>query len=137
MTDCVVTVPKNFTHPCAPDKKGLAAWANEGDPAGSPESGIEWEFTTWGARPNCAPGDRLYIVCENRLRGYAPLVRVDYDAGEIAFIRRGGAVAVTIDERIQGFRSWRYRWWDRSVERPFPDWRAGIGGPTDKAGDVV
>ena len=123
MSDCVVTVPKNFTHPDAPGKKGLAAWVAEGQLPGDPESRIEWEFTTWGSRPCCYPGDRLYIVCEGRLRGYAPIVRVECDAGRIVFVRWGDAVAVTIDERIRGFQGWRYRWWFREKERPFPDWR--------------
>lgn len=134
MTDCVVTVPKNFTHPCAPGLKGLAAWVNEGDPAGAPWSGLDWEFSTWGPRPDCQPGDRLYIVCEGRLRGYAPIVRVRFspvrgEVGYVSFIRRGDAVAVTIDEHIQGFRGWRKRWWDRANERPFPEWKES-GTPT-------
>jgi hypothetical protein len=32
------------------------------------------------------------------------------------------AEAVTIEEYIRGFRGWRYRWWDYSAERPFPEW---------------
>ena len=34
-----------------------------------------------------------------------------------------GTWACTIDEPISGFRGLRKRWWDRSIERPFPDWR--------------
>lgn len=130
MSDCVVTVPLNFTHPCAPGLKGLDAWIAEGDAAGEPETGQEWWFTTYGPIPVFVPGDRLYVVCENRLRGYAPLTGVMYDESRvrhgqapIAFIRRGGAVAVTIPERITGFRGYRTRWWDRADEVPFPDWR--------------
>lgn len=37
--------------------------------------------------------------------------------------RRGDAVAVTVDEPIPGFRGWRRRWWDRAIEKPFPEWR--------------
>jgi hypothetical protein len=48
MSDVVVTVPKNFTHPSAPGKRGLAAWLAEGDPPGSEWSGTEWMFTTYG-----------------------------------------------------------------------------------------
>ena len=130
MSDCVVTVPQNFTHPDAPGLRGLDAWAAEGDAAGEPESGQEWWFTTYGPLPVFVPGDRLYIVCEGRLRGYSPLTAVYYDESRlrngqapIAFVRRGGAVAVTIPEPIVGFRGWRARWWDRSIEVPFPDWR--------------
>lgn len=130
MSDYVVTVPKAFTHPDAPGKRGLAAWIAEGDAAGEPDSGTEWWFETWGPLPSIDQDSRLYIVCEGRLRGYAPIVRVMYDEASarngqshLAFIRRGGAVAVTIDEPITGFRGVRRRWWDRVVERPFPDWR--------------
>lgn len=130
MCDVVVTVPKNFTHPCAPNKRGLAAWIAEGDAAGDASTGQEWWFTTYGPIPTFALGDRCYIVCEGRLRGYAPLVDVRYDQdgfrngqAPIAFIRKGGAVAVTINEPIQGFRGWRARWWDRKDEIPFPNWR--------------
>ena len=130
MSDCVVTVPMNFTWPGAPGLRGLDAWAAEGDLAGEPESGREWYFTSYGTLPVFVPGDRLYIVCEGRLRGYALLVNVFYDESKfrhgqapIAFVRRGGAVAVTIPARIAGFRGWRRRWWDRQDELPFPDWR--------------
>lgn len=130
MSDVVVTVPKNFTHPAAPGKRGLAAWIAEGDAAGDAYSGQEWWFTTYGPLPYCQPGERVYIVCEGRLRGYAPLIRAMFDESRvrngcapIAFIRGGDVVAVTIDEPIQGFRGWRARWWDRADERPFPDWK--------------
>ncbi len=126
MSDVCLTVPKNFRYHNAPGRIGLAAWAAEGDLPGQPESGIEWEFTTWGQRPDIVPGDRVYIVCEGRLRGYAPLTRLYADkrggAYCLSFIRRGGAVAVTIPTPIIGFRGWRYRWWDRAEEVPFRDW---------------
>src|SRR6185369_461133 len=118
MCDVVVTVPKNFTHPRAPGMKGLAAWVAEGDAAGEPYSGQEWMFTTYGPLPVFIPGDRCYIICEGRLRGYSPLTNVLYDSSRfrngqapIAFVRRGEAVAVTIAEPITGFRGWRARWW--------------------------
>lgn len=134
MSDYVVTVPKSFTHPDAPGKRGLAAWIAEGDAApahgAGADSDTEWWFETYGPLPIITTDSRLYIVCEGRLRGYAPIVRVMYDEASVrcgqshlAFIRRGGAVAVTIDELITGFRGVRRRWWDRSIERPFPDWR--------------
>lgn len=130
MSDVVVTVPKTFTHPAAPGLRGLAAWIAEGDPAGEPHSGQEWMFTTYGPLPVIQPGERVYVVCEGRLRGYAPLIRCLYDQNSyrrgqarIAFVRGGDAVAVTIDEPIQGFRGYRLRWWDRDRERPFPDWK--------------
>jgi hypothetical protein len=125
MADVVVTVPKNFTHPSAPGKRGLAAWLAEGDPAGSEWSGQEWWFTTYGPQPEIQPGERVYVVCEGRLVGYAPLVALKVcreewrnGCGPVAFIRRGDAVACTIDKPITGFRGWRYRWWNREEERP-------------------
>lgn len=130
MCDVVVTVPKNFTHPCAPGLRGLLAWIAEGDPAGEPWSGTEWEFTTYGPIPNFIKGDRCYVVCEGKLRGYAPMLRVMYDPSRLrggqaplCFVRGGGAVAVTIPQQIVGFRGWRQRWWDRAIETPFPDWK--------------
>ena len=38
-------------------------------------------------------------------------------------VRHGGAVAVSLPEYIQGFRGYRYRWWDYDQERPFPQWQ--------------
>lgn len=111
--DVVVTVPKTF---------GLAEWIAEGDAAGEPWSGEEWHFYI-GLAPKIEPGERVYVVCNGKLRGYAPLVRVEYGAERTALVRHGGAVAVTIDEYIQGFRGFRYRWWDTASEKPFPDWR--------------
>jgi len=118
--DVVVTVPKNFTHPSAPGKKGLAAWLAEGDPPGSEWSGDEWEFSTWGPTPDIKPGERVYVVCEGRLVGYAPLTELVAGGGwgTVVFVRGGGAVACTIPEPVTGFRGWRYRWWDRSAEVP-------------------
>ena len=130
MTDVVVTVPKNFTHPDAPGKHGLAAWIAEGDAAGDSETGQDWWFTTYGVLPVFQPGCRLYIVCEDRIRGYAPIKEIFYDTERVrngkaplAFVRKGCAVAVTIDEKITGFRGYRRRWWNRSDEVDFHDWK--------------
>ena len=115
--DVVVTVPQSF---------GLAAWIAEGDAAGAPESGMEWDFYLGGARPRIQCSERVYVVYRGALRGFAPLVRVEQDRDtpwRFSLVRHGGAVAVTIPEYVQGFRGWRYRWWDRTVEVPFPDWQ--------------
>lgn len=125
MADVVVTVPMDFRFS---GLRGLAAWIAEGDAAGDEDSGTEWEFSTFGHKPTMVPGDRVYVVCHYRLRGYAPLVRLHFNPisrgrGHLAFIRRGGAVATTIPDRIVGFRGWRYRWWPRAAEIPFPDWK--------------
>jgi len=131
--DVVVTVPKNFHYG---GKVGLAAWISEGDAAGEPWTGEEWHFYLGGYPPKIVPGDRVYIVCNEKLRGYAPLVRLEENMFErvdrlqpspeprgYALVRHGGAVAVTIDEVIKGFRGFRYVWWKREDEKPFPDWR--------------
>src|ERR1043165_7938103 len=102
MTDLVVTVPRWFWRD----------WIEEGDAAGSPETGEEWDFgfRSW-SRPEINPGERLYIVAWDRLRGYAPVVRVAGERGDWRIVRRGGAVAMTIPATIPGFRGWRAPWW--------------------------
>jgi len=112
--DVVVTVPKSF---------GLDKWVAEGDAAGEPWSGQLWFFSCGGAKPNILQGERVYVVCEGKLRGYALLVSLHWNGMRGELIRGGNAVAVTLDEPVQGFRGWRYRWWGREREKPFPDWR--------------
>ncbi len=117
--DVVVTVPRDL----------WTGWLDEGDLPGDPYTGEEWGFLLGGYPPKSVePGiSRVYVVAHGRLRGYAQLTGVWAAAGgrkpAFAFCRRGGAVAVTIDEQIKGFRGWRYRWWEREDERPFPEWR--------------
>lgn len=133
MPDVVVTVPKTFKGENYWDQddfdysaRGLAAWAQEGDAAGGEHgySGTEWSFELGGNQPNITPGERVYIVCEGKLRGYAPLLFIDDLArGRYGLIRSGGAEAVTIDEPIRGFQGFRYRWWKREDEKPFPNWK--------------
>lgn len=115
MSDVVVTVPKSF---------GLQAWIEEGQLPGEPWDGAEeYHFYLGGPRPAMKPGERVYIVYNGKLRGYAPLVRIDdYDNRGYGLVRRGGAVAVTILEPIIGFRGFKYRFWNRDIEVPFPDW---------------
>ena len=120
MGDIVVTVPKSFYFE---GKTGLAAWVAEGDLPGEEWSGQDSHFYLGGSVPRIEPGERVYVVCEGKLRGYAPLVRVERDGWSYALVRHGGAVAVTIDEPIRGFRGFRYVWWKREDERPFPDWQ--------------
>lgn len=133
MSDVVVTVPQHLWD----------AWIEEGDLPGSDvpsplEPGDEWTFYIPRTRlPRIHAGERVYIVAHGKLRGYAPLtklfapdlLKVRWDEQRAlqppraALCRRGGAVAVTISTPIRGFRGWRYRWWDRSMEKPFPEWR--------------
>ena len=126
MADLVVTVPRQL----------WAGWIGEGDAAGDPGPGHlalglddeEWAFYIGQSRPPINPGERLYIVAWDKLRGYAPVTRVVHTSRGYAICRRGGAVAVTIDRPIKGFRGWIRRWWSRDKERPFPEWRtAGVG----------
>ena len=121
MSDVVVTVPKSF---------GLDTWIAEGDAAGEPWSGEEWHFYLGGPVPNMVPGDRVYVVYNGAVRGYAPLVRIERSLRGFALVRHGGAVAVTIPEYVRGFRGWRYVWWQDGDERPFPDWRNADSHPS-------
>jgi hypothetical protein len=123
MSDVVVTVPKRF---------GWQNWLDEGDLPGDEPTGEEWHFYLGGYEPRIQPGERVYIVHNGALRGYAPLAFIDpLDCdGRFSLVRFGGAVAVTIPEKIGGFRGWRYRWWDRAIERPFPDWQNPNADPT-------
>lgn len=113
MTDVVVTVPKTF---------GLDTWIDEGDAVGEPWTGELWDFYCGGPRPDINPGERVYIVFNSKLRGYAPLVLLEWNGQRGSFIRGGDAVAVTIAEPIRGFRGWRYRWWTTEDEKPFSEW---------------
>jgi hypothetical protein len=116
MSDIVVTVPKSFRYEGAPGKVGLEAWLAEGDPPGSEWSGERWCFSTGGGMPDISVGERVYVVCEGRLVGYAPLLDIYRQGKRICLIRGGGAVAITIKTGIVGFMGWRYRWWERSEE---------------------
>jgi hypothetical protein len=99
-------------------------WLKEGDLAGATWSGETWHFYLYGSPPQMIPGERVYIVAHGKLRGYAPLVRIErYNGQEYALVRHGGAVACTINEVIRGFRGWRYRAWPYEDERPFPQWQ--------------
>ena len=121
MTDVCVTVPK----------AKWIEWIEEGDLPGDEETGDEYAFYLGGLWPSIRPGERVYIVAHGKLRGYAPLtyIATAYSRG-FALVRGGGAVACTIDEPITGFRGWKYVWWDRVDEKPFPDWRSPVSVTT-------
>lgn len=114
--DVVVTVPKSF---------GWAKWLDEGDLPGDPWSGLESWFYLGGYPPkNLRGGDRVYVVFNGKLRGYAPLTNIRQTGpSRYALVRRDGAVVCTIKEEIKGFRGFRYRWWEYGDELPFPNWR--------------
>jgi hypothetical protein len=111
--DVVVTVPYDFD---------LDAWIDEGDPAGTAWSGATWHFYLGSERPRIAPGERVYIIYNGAIRGYAPLISVEKVGWRYALVRHGGAVAVSLPRFTQGFRGFQYRWWEREEEQPFPDW---------------
>jgi len=113
MPDVVVTVPKNF---------GWRKWIEEGSAAGDPPTDTKYYFSVPSA-PDIKPGERVYIVHNGKLRGYSPLVEIYRYNDRCFLVRQGGAVAVTIPQLIKGFQGYRYRWWDRSIEVLFPEWR--------------
>ena len=118
MTDLVGTCPKNF----------WLEWLAEGGCAGAPDDGEEYSWYTRCERMarRARPGDRFYVVAHSRLRGWAPITRVaapPWQVEEWQIVRRGGAVACTIDAEIPGFRGLRARWWPREVEFDFPGWK--------------
>lgn len=117
MSDVVCTVPKDLWED----------WLAEGDWPGDPPGDMESHFWV-PTLPKIEPGERVYIVAHGKLRGYAPLVRTEDQCAlsgrrrRACLVRNGGAWAVTIPQEIWGFQGWRYRWWDREIEIPFPAW---------------
>lgn len=113
--DLVGTCPKDFWE----------QWIGEGDAVGNPETGEDWHwYTRHPMAASIQPGDRFYVVAHGKLRGWAPVIRVDaFRQGGWGIVRRGQAVACTIPQVIPGFRGLRVRWWKREEELPFPDWK--------------
>ena len=114
MADLVGTCPKDFWE----------EWIAEGDAAGDPATGQEWEWhTAHSLAASARPGDRFYVVARGKLRGWAPIVRVETYPEAFAIIRAGEAVACTLPQPIPGFRGLRVRWWKREDEQPFEKWK--------------
>ena len=139
MTDIVVTVPQHCWE----------GWLHEGSlPGDICPPGVEYYWFSRAARPRIEPGERVYVVAFGRLRGYAPLVRIEtldeavrrwshkkdlslpppaswwWPGATWALVRRGEAVACTIRETITSHPGWCYRFWRRDIdETPFPGWR--------------
>lgn len=115
MSDVVVTVPKSLWR----------EWIAEGDLPGE-EAQYQSHFWLGGILPDIKPGERVYVVAHGKLRGFAPLVGIERRCrlrpSRGCLLREGGAMAVTIPEPVRGFQGWRYRWWEREIETPFPDW---------------
>lgn len=111
MTDVVVALPKSF---------GLDRWLAEAAAPGTPRQPGRFYYWRLGRQaPAIEMGERVYVVHDGRLIGYAPLVALHEEGGVIYLVRGGGAVACTIDEEINGFRGFRYRWWDPDAERTY------------------
>lgn len=132
---CGGAIPSRIDVAGRPIDAGFAgSLHDDGGEGNSPGTELVWQHLLAGDARwfRCSADQRCYVVAHNRLRGYAPLYAIETDetGKEMrAFIRRGGAVACTIGEPIPGFRGWRYRWWERSVENPFSDWQtAGVLG---------
>lgn len=84
----------------------------------------DWHFYLGGHPPQTMPeGGRVYVVAYGRLRGFAPLTRIETYRDGFAFVRRGGAQSCTIREPVRGFQGWRWRWWSRGEELAFPGWQ--------------
>lgn len=115
MADIVVTLPLSF---------GLRAWLDEGDGAGEEWTGRYYDYSV-ATRPEIEIGERVYVVYNKRLIGYAPLALLSRDPTSKKWLltRAGGAVACTVDREIPGFRGWRYRFWRYEEEIPFHDWK--------------
>lgn len=119
MSDLVVTVPKQL----------WLEWIAEGDAVGEAATGIEWAYWV-GGRPGIEPGERLYVVSWGQVRGWAPVTRVALHEGRWGICREGGAVACQVpNRRFDGFRGFRKRWWERSEEIPYPDWKTDFIPP--------
>ena len=116
----VVTVAKNIWN----------EWLTEGNLAGDPWDGV-LENHFWinkkSVPKDIAIGDRVYVVSNNKLRGYSPLLYVETSCSlrldRACFLRRNDAVAVTLNREIKGFQGWRYQWWDSNEEIAFPNWK--------------
>ena len=114
MADVVVTVPMT----------AWEDWIAEGQLPGDEWDGETYSYFSVPSYPRrIIAGERVYVVAGGRLRGFAPLVRVEHSASRCLLVRACVAVAMTTDETITGFRGYRYRWWDRANERPFVSWR--------------
>ena len=118
MSDVVVTLPKRF---------GLKQWVEEGDAAGASANLSLFKIYNYYWKvpsvPDIQEGERVYVVYDKHLIGYAPLTGIVVSRNGVFLVRQSGAEAVTIEQRIPGFRGYRYRWWDREDERPFPEWK--------------
>lgn len=125
MSDVVVTVPKHMWE----------AWIAEGDLPGEQAQYVSHFWIPAESLPTIQVGERVYIVAHGKLRGYAPLTGIERRctlpgaSSRACLLREGDAEAVTITEPVRGFQGWRYRWWDRTDEVPFPNWKAADGQP--------
>jgi hypothetical protein len=97
--DVVVTVAK----------EQWEAWVAERD---------EHVFGLGWAHPDVWPDGRVYVIADGRVQGFAPLVRLDDPAPDARSLVCAGEVeCLTIDQPVNGFEGWRYRWWPRAAEQ--------------------
>ncbi len=123
MADLVVSVPR----------ARWREWLSEGSLAGERATGTYGFALGRCERPPVEPGDRIYICAWDRIRGYAPLERLDQDENGYTLIRAGDAVAMTIPGPVRGFPGWKVRWWPRDTEVPFPEWQTeNVAAPDQK-----
>ena len=121
LEDLVATLPKSF---------GLKEWIEEGDPAGEPHTdppNVSYFWKVPSLPRRSGPGARLYVVYDGTLIGYSIISHIIQTPQGVFVVRPGGVrardEAVTIPDRIPGFQGYRYRWWPRDKERPFPEWK--------------
>lgn len=66
-----------------------------------------------------AARDRLYIVQGGQLCGFATIQRMGVAPSRFgAWVKVGEFHPCTLPCKVRKFRGLRYRWWDRSAERP-------------------
>ena len=95
------------------DEATWQSWLSEDSPFGP-----EHVVVVGSDPPEVGPGGRVYVVVDGRLRGYVPLARLDrVQPDGVAVVGRSWAVPVSINELIEDFQGWRYRWWPRARER--------------------
>ncbi len=113
MADVVVCVPR----------AKWRDWIGEGVLAGQSSTQRFGFYVRSAERPPIEPGDRVYVIAWDRLRGYAPLVELKEEPDGYTFVRTGNAVSCTLPAEVKGFPGWKLRWWQLADEQPFAGWQ--------------
>lgn len=131
MADLVVCVPR----------QRWRDWLREGSLPGDQSTDRFGFYVKTDERPPVEPGDRIYVIAWDRLRGYAPLLELQEAREGFTLIRAGNAVACTLPSPTKSFPGWKLRWWQCGDEVPFADWQtAGVDDapkPTAPRGSVT